>query len=501
MKGCFFLQRNFAKVGHAMAIDLKKRYGLKECCAFVFTRQSYDFLKTQTDVNYTNLLLEEDVHDKYKQEEVNLDYLKNMEKEYGIPNLWPYVLIDRIVMQGQLLREYPYDRPQYSHEEILKIFQATAKEIISFLERERPDFIFFSVVGTIGSYLLYQIAKKKGIQIFFGETSRFPDSYMLTDDYSCFHWTEERWQKFQNQIERPDEKKIGQAKKIIADFVQEPKPYLAEASPTQQPIFRRRQFKFASPSQWKKTIYWAWRTWYDYFSGSHRRDYSTIKPWFHFWDRCQRKLRVLVGYEDLYDEPKKNEDFAFYPLSFEPEMFLLLYAPFATDQLYLIKQLARSLPLYYKLYVKEHPSMVGYRTRKFYRELKKIPNVKLIHPKTISFDLMRRAKLVATVTGTAGWEALFFKKPVITFGYNFFNKLSMVRYCQNTRELPYLVKEQLENYRYQETEFVNFIAALLYDTVPVNMDQLWIHETELNKIVAGVGPLTDLIAQKLNLPL
>ena len=54
---------------------------------------------------------------------LDIEYLHFLEKEYGIPNLWPYLHIDRVVMHGQLIREYPHDQPLLSHEEMMRLLR------------------------------------------------------------------------------------------------------------------------------------------------------------------------------------------------------------------------------------------------------------------------------------------------------------------------------------------------------------------------------------------
>ncbi|MEK9184026.1 MAG: hypothetical protein AAB890_03055, partial [Patescibacteria group bacterium] len=171
-KICFFLQRRFAYVGHAMALTFQKKYGINKFCGYVQLRDSFEFLKSQKDIQYTKLLLEEDIHRQYKNEPLDLDYLKNLEKEYGIPNLWPFIATDRIIRYNLLVREYPYDTSKYTHEEMMRIVQVQAKAIIDFLKKERPDYIIFSVVGSISSMLLYYIAKKNGIRTLIFRPSR-----------------------------------------------------------------------------------------------------------------------------------------------------------------------------------------------------------------------------------------------------------------------------------------------------------------------------------------
>ena len=55
----------------------------------------------------------------------------------------------------------------------------------------------------------------------------------------------------------------------------------------------------------------------------------------------------------------------------EPEASLMISGKRAINQMSLIQRLATQLPAKAKLYVKEHPTMVGWRIKKFYEILKK----------------------------------------------------------------------------------------------------------------------------------
>ncbi|MFA6551831.1 MAG: hypothetical protein WCV41_04870, partial [Patescibacteria group bacterium] len=46
-KICFLLQRRYAHIGQALAELLSQKYGVREFCGYVFTRESYDYLKSQ----------------------------------------------------------------------------------------------------------------------------------------------------------------------------------------------------------------------------------------------------------------------------------------------------------------------------------------------------------------------------------------------------------------------------------------------------------------------
>jgi hypothetical protein len=223
--------------------------------------------------------------------------------------------------------------------------------------------------------------------------------------------------------------------------------------------------------------------------------------WNALWDKLKRKVRGVVGFSGIFSTPNYSIPYAYFPLHIEPEIAMMLYAPYYTNQIELIKVAARALPISMKLYVKEHPGMAGYRTRGFYRELRKIPNVCIIAPHLSGTEIARHAALTITITSTSGWEALLLKKPVITFGDVFFNDIPGVLRCRGFEELPYLVKQQLELWKHDEKTLVNYISALIEDSVEVDFSELWNRGASANEMKSDVGvrQLALLLGNKIGL--
>ena len=483
-----------------MAVLLKEKYGVKQFCAYVESRPSFNFLNNQKSLKYSGLLLDQDVHRTYKNEPLDIKYLNHIEKDYGLPNLWPYIENDRIIRYGLLLREYPHDTPPYSHEEMMRIIQVKAKAIINFLREEKPDFLIISVLADVGSMLLYHIAKKMGVKTFFIQTTKIGIKCSITEQSGTLSYVQKIFDELQiNKNAYPEYQEL--AKKFLNQFRNNPQPHSKIDTPRARPINRRKQFNFLLPINFLKSVRWSIKIWIDYFSNPHRDDYDVIKPWHYLIDRIKRKVRILMGFENLYDKINIDENFAFFPMQLEPEMVLALFAPFYNDQLWVIKQIARSLPIHFKLYVKEHPAMFGYRTRQFYKQLKKIPNVKLINPEELSFNLTKNAKLITTIAGTAGWEGAMLKKPVITFGNVFFNVLPMIKKCVAIEDLPNLIQEQLKNFRYDENALLNLITAIHKESAELDLVQIWNIEGggQIERRKQELMPFISLIASKLNL--
>lgn len=496
MKICFFLQRRWVLIGHSIACNLKKNFPDTEFCAFVGMRPSLEFLEQQKDIPYTSLLLEEDIHKKLYDEKLDLAYLRDLEKEYGIPNLWPYIYYDRVILSGQLVREYPHDKAFLSYEGMMKRVQVTAKSVIEFLDREKPDVLVFSVIGSIGSSLLYNIAKKRGIKTINIELTRIHNGIAFSENYKTFTWVKKRFaeiEKGQSSPRRED------AKKFLAEFRDRPAPYHQQFAVFKKQANRRANLAFLAPNKLIRSMGWHFTTFFKDLKKRKNSDYTDVFIWWIIWDKLKRKCRGLVGYSDLYSVINPNDRYAFYPLHYDPETATMLYAPRYTDQIHLIRQIARSLPLDMKLYVKEHPGMMGYRPRSFYKTLLNIPNVALVPTQENGFDLARNAELTTTITSTGGWESVLLKKPVITFGDVYYNDIPGVKRCHSFEDLADLVKEQLEEWEHNEDQLVNYISALLEESVPVDYYDLWLKaetETEVMKN-EGISELARSLAEKL----
>jgi hypothetical protein len=256
---------------------------------------------------------------------------------------------------------------------------------------------------------------------------------------------------------------------------------------------------FLRPSRLVWSTYWHARTLLKQIAG-RTGDYDEILVWWQVWDKLKRKIRSLRGYEKFHsDPPSTKERYAFFPLQVEPEVSILLHSPYHANQIELVRAAAHALPITMMLYVKEHPEMVGKRTRAYYGEITKIPNVKLVDPRQPSFAIVRNAALTFTIVGTAGWESILFGKPVITFGDVFYNEIPFVRHCTDFNELPYMVKHQLEEFYHDEHLLLNYVSAIFEDSVAVDFYKFWEGGAPIEMMFADANmrEFSQLLAKKI----
>ena len=152
-------------------------------------------------------------------------------------------------------------------------------------------------------------------------------------------------------------------------------------------------------------------------------------------------LRHLLYYTELENIHGK---IAYFPLHVQPESSIDVMGPYYSDQMKLIKDILRSLPFDFTLVVKEHPNFLGQRGLPFFQTLRNLPNVRIVHPYTSTFDVLKRASLVFTVTGTTAFEAGMLGVPSIIFIKTFFSEMPNIYLCRDVEFLKLLITKILD---------------------------------------------------------
>lgn len=424
---------SYLHLGIARSInEIKKMnfYGL------VSSKHEYDFLNQQKFtfkelVYYPECYIDQQTYD--------LAYLKKIEKDYDI-DLWLLIYSERF------FSKYRNNFHQFSKDEILSIVFHTIQFYIKYLEKIKPKFLIMQTAGeNISNFLLYKIAKKIGIKIFMVNPIHIHEKFVLSDNLICREISDE-YQKiiptYQNSESLYDKNFIKnqsliETVKVQSDFIfdnstntQKFKHYISRMKNDPEPIY---QNYGKSKSKMLKAKY--------EFPTMHKKREEFL--FLHSIDRIE------------------DENFLYLPLQTEPESKVLATAHFFNDQINLVENVARSIPIEQTLYVKEHPVQKSkfWRPIDDYKRILELQNVKLVHPELSSQELISKCNAVIAIMGSAGFEALFYKKPVILFSDEYYDVLSMVKKVQNMTQLPEIIKNHLENFKFNNLEFNAMMEA------------------------------------------
>ena len=350
----------------------------------------------------------------------DIEYLKYIEKNYKI-DIWKIAYNDRIFFKYN-------DFYKFTSDEVLSIIEQSCKLFENVLDEINPDFLLMPVTNSGRMHIFYEMCKAKGIKVLMMIGSTFGQRCMVSEGAEILDYADElpssntsrTLEELQNYLKGHDSfKQINQYSKNF----QKSNLQLFKAA-----------FNFLLFS--KNTNL---KTHYTYFGR------TKLRVLFNYIGAIIKKNYRINFINKNLSRKLDDEPFIFFPMITEPERSLLIASPFYTNQFELLVHVVKSLPIGYKLYVKDHPAMStrDWRPVSFYKRIMELPNVKLLHPLTAPYDILKKCSLVITPGGTTGLEAAFYEKPSITFVDTLYSKLKSVYFLKNIGDLPGAIRSQL----------------------------------------------------------
>jgi len=135
----------------------------------------------------------------------------------------------------------------------------------------------------------------------------------------------------------------------------------------------------------------------------------------------------------LYNILSSDKNIVYFPLHLQPELTTDALGGFFRDQINALEALRSIIPSDWVIIIKENPKQ-GHQNRGelFFRRLRNIDNSFLVSRVEDSKALIDRAILTATITGTAGWEAILLGKVSIVFGAAWYSESpNCIRYDES----------------------------------------------------------------------
>lgn len=429
-----WIDSDFTHFGILKSLDEKSHFSLS--AIYDITNTPKIFFKSQKIIQFEKFWFLYD-HIDYNLNQIDMKFLKSVEQKYKI-NLWTLINNDRYLNDSNNFYKFSTDL-------ILSITEQQIKFFEKILEDLNPDYVIMANPPLNANYLFSIICRSRNIDTLILTPSRFLNKYFVDDGKLSLNFSQTTnsinidltfyHDKFNKTIETKNFIKRFQSSKLSnlnAFFV----------------------YLFSDNSNLK--------THYTYFGRSKHKvimNYLT-----NYWNSKTRKNFIDKCLQKNVDLTSK---YIYFPLHMEPERTLLIDAPFHTNQLDIIKNLSKSIPIDYKLYVKEHPSMVHreWRPVSFYKEILSLPNVVFIHPSFSSDELIKQSSLVIAITGTASFDAIFYNVPSITLTKNDFSSLEYVTNCDSWEKLPDLIRESLEKKidRNMILPYLNFLKHNCFD--------------------------------------
>ena len=408
-------------------------------------KQDMEFFEKQEFVKFKKLLYYPDCY--IKKSNFNIDNLKKIEEEFDL-NIWLNIFSDRSFYK------FWTDFHKFTYEEILIIIESSLVFFKDILEKEKPKMILMQTPGeNVSNVLLYELAKKMNIQTIMPMDIHYKNHIHISSNNKNSEISnkigiiENNFEKSLPSYDKEFIKKqnYGDVLKTISSFdsgmksfSQKIKHYIRRMSNKLEPIYLN----------------------------TGKTKLRLIQNRVHNNFEVKKRERFLENYTE---KTLQNEKFIYFPLQSEPEASILMNTPFYSNQINLIEIIAKSIPINYLLYVKEHPlqKIKLWRSIDDYKKIRNIPNVRFIHPNVNAQEILEKSQGVISISGATGFEALFHHKPIILFGDEYYDKLSMVTKIESIIDLPLKIKNALSNFKFNDKELSMFVKILKEFALPV----------------------------------
>ena len=396
-------------------------------------------------------------------ERYDFDYrpeVDRLDRLYGRPTLWQYVIQDRFLSRERVGRHhYKYGTPR-TPEELLSVVCSSLVNVEKLFDEVQPDLVVFGThaVPDMLTAMLDMVVHERGGDVVCPSPARLGSRMFFKTTM------DDRMERVDREYERlvQTDEVSDEAVEALAAF-REGGVRLAHMG--RRPESRLKDLANKTRRELSKPLrHLKYRSWRDpKYTPFYQDWYATNRMW-----RNARWIRS----SPLFHEPEPDRPYVLFPMHLEPEQSILVYAPFHTNQFAVIQSVAQAMPADTVLYVKDHTVMLGNRSRSYYEKLARVPNVRLIHPDTPARDVILGSQGVVTISGTAGFEAALHGKPVFTLGRPFYNGAApMVVHAESERQIA----EQ--NHRFgadyaDDRRVGQYVTAVLRHSYDINFGRL-----------------------------
>jgi len=196
------------------------------------------------------------------------------------------------------------------------------------------------------------------------------------------------------------------------------------------------------------------------------RNLYSVPAVLSFLRRSARARKSIAACPTVRTPP--NTPYVLFGLHLQPESSIDVWAPFFSNQMWVIELLSRAIPPTHRLLVKVHKSDISNYVREQYERMRSFPGVEIVAPFADTRRFIEAADLVITIQGTMGLEGALLGKPVIVLGDSPVIGFPQVASIGKVTDLPVLVRSQLAAPPPSRRAIVTAYAAYLAPFVPAS---------------------------------
>lgn len=346
------------------------------------------------------------------------------------------------------------------------------------LDLYKPDMVISSVVPhRVYDYVLYILCEKRGIKFYiFNNSLSLEWSYITSGIYTIGDLFEKDYRdNLQKAITKDDLPSDVKAKyeQVVKSYEEAAPAYMKRHN--EDDVKTRNVFQLFKKNlnKYKSTLFKRAIPVNMYKKADRNWEESRFTA-LDLYLAKKRQIKYIDALHTYYNSLTtlpQEEDYILVSLHYQPEATSCPAGDMFANQLLIVETLLKNTPDSMKIYVKEHPQqfqahMNGHscRTKGFYDSLVRNPRVRLMPLEINSFDLMKQAKAVATITGTVGWEAIMHRKPVIVFGLIWYEGFDGVLRITDSASAEKIM-DFIRGYSYDEHSVLSYLKAFVDNSI------------------------------------
>lgn len=404
----------------------------------------YEFRKLEPDIKMYDVrdICEQFIKGlKESDSPMDMDYLKMIDEQYT-----HYKNLNMQLMSSQMNTRHYHYRMYWkvtSYAENLYWLELNYKKIIGIIDEFQPDIILDMDNAELQRTIMCEVAYKKKIPCMTIEYSKL--GYYKFVSFQNAFGIDPYFKNLFNEMKALSDSQLKESIEYVENYRKENSIMNQEFAGSVTSKYERDSLIWIARVLHGKLEYF-----YDQDIRKHNLKYkrqcpmlyAPTLPYLRYYFEEEFKKRYLYGKNKYFENPVEGEDYVYMPLHLIPESSVFVKASYYVDECNLIEQISKSLPIGWKLYVKEHQAMLGERGFEFYKKVAQLHNVRVVQinyykdPK----PWIMKAKGVITITGTAAYEAALLGKKSIVFGDVPFTLIDGITKIKSFDELPEAIR-------------------------------------------------------------